>query len=373
MKTEKKTVLITAFVDDVHAAAVSEALEVLGHRALLCNTSNFPERSTLSIEAGGSSATSGQLLGEDFSLDEVNISWFRRLGPPVISKEINSSDRFVALRETKVLIDGFLALLSESCFSVNGFYKAMAAESKPFQLRVAESLGFHVPNTLISNNPERIRKFLAHEPSAIYKPFIPASWDVGQGFAVSLTVPVSLADLPSDSTLQLSPGIFQKRIDKACELRIICMGARVIAVRLDSQRLATSVEDWRAVPCTDLLPELITLPAEIEHQCRLLMRSLGLVFGCIDMIVDKNENYIFLEVNQMGQFLWIEYANPEIKLLDTFVSFLLSEDPDYKGVEESIGLRYADFGGRGIERIKRARGLHNFDYTGRVPLPDKLV
>lgn len=54
------------------------------------------------------------------------------------------------------------------------------------------------------------------------------------------------------------------------------------------------------------------------------MRQLGIVFGCFDFIITPDDEYIFLEVNEMGQFLWIEEILPELKLLDKFCEFLVS-------------------------------------------------
>lgn len=57
------------------------------------------------------------------------------------------------------------------------------------------------------------------------------------------------------------------------------------------------------------------------------MARLGLLFGCIDLMVTPDDDYVFLEVNEMGQFLWIERANPDIRMLDTFCDFLIRSAP----------------------------------------------
>lgn len=36
------------------------------------------------------------------------------------------------------------------------------------------------------------------------------------------------------------------------------------------------------------------------------MKQLGLSYGAIDFIVTKNNEWIFLEINSFGQWLWIE-------------------------------------------------------------------
>ena len=57
----------------------------------------------------------------------------------------------------------------------------------------------------------------------------------------------------------------------------------------------------------------------------------------------------FLEVNPAGQFLWVEEANPEIRLLAPFVDFLLSRDPDFQWTAAD-GIRHADYYPRARER-----------------------
>ena len=88
---------------------------------------------------------------------------------------------------------------------------------------------------------------------------------------------------------------------------------------------------------------------------------MGLVMGCIDIVVDKDGTYQFLEVNQQGQFLWIEQLCPEVKLLDAFVRFLCQRagHPD-----TATGVQYADI---------IASNLHNqvfneFAHHGHVEL-----
>ncbi|MFM9073679.1 MAG: hypothetical protein ACKOOC_09800, partial [Cyanobium sp.] len=75
--------------------------------------------------------------------------------------------------------------------------------------------------------------------------------------------------------------------------------------------------------------EEVELPEQVRSACIGLMHELGLVFGYIDLIVTKDQEYVFLEVNQMGQFLWVEEANPNIPLLDAFCQFLMAGHVDF--------------------------------------------
>ncbi|MEJ2669125.1 MAG: MvdD family ATP-grasp ribosomal peptide maturase, partial [Gammaproteobacteria bacterium] len=38
------------------------------------------------------------------------------------------------------------------------------------------------------------------------------------------------------------------------------------------------------------------------------MDLLGLNFGCIDMILTPDDEFVFLEVNPNGQWLWVEHS-----------------------------------------------------------------
>jgi glutathione synthase/RimK-type ligase-like ATP-grasp enzyme len=47
----------------------------------------------------------------------------------------------------------------------------------------------------------------------------------------------------------------------------------------------------------------VVLPDDIRNQILNLMKKLGLVFGCIDMIVTPNDEYFFLEINPSIEWL----------------------------------------------------------------------
>jgi glutathione synthase/RimK-type ligase-like ATP-grasp enzyme len=48
------------------------------------------------------------------------------------------------------------------------------------------------------------------------------------------------------------------------------------------------------------------LPSTIRERCTKLIRSLGLRYGAIDFILDKNDRLVFLEVNPTGDWNYIE-------------------------------------------------------------------
>jgi hypothetical protein len=136
------------------------------------------------------------------------------------------------------------------------------------------------------------------------------------------------------------------------------MGRHVVAVRLDSQRVNEAAADWRAVSpkALDIVP--VALPPEVENKCFDVLERLGLVFGCFDFIVSSTGEYVFLEVNQMGQFLWIEESNPEVRLLQAFCDFLASGSPEFLGQRSIDAISFPEVRAEAARRFKEDRKNH---------------
>jgi len=155
-------------------------------------------------------------------------------------------------------------------------------------------------------------------------------------------------DLVSDRVLRLTPGIYQAVVPKRYEIRVTVIGHRVFAAKIFSQDTEHGRLDWRKA-YDELKMEQCTLPTSVVDRCLELMRQLGIVFGCFDFIVTPSGEYFFLEVNEMGQFLFVEhYAG--LPLLDAFCNFLLQGSLDFTWDEQSVEVRYDS-----IEDIAKAK------------------
>ncbi|MBS0446818.1 MAG: hypothetical protein JSR59_12820 [Proteobacteria bacterium] len=327
------TILIPTIPDDMHAAAVTCVLERTGHRVLRWRCADFPEHGSISIATGSTDSRIDIADAAGGLIDaQPDVYWNRRIARPVIATAMDPADRRFALREAATLLAGALDLTSRLAFAVNPPAAAARAENKPVQLVAARELGFALPDTLVSNDPARIRRFVRRhaEGGAVYKAFRPVTWESPGRYASLYTARVDESMLPDDGLLRASPGIYQALVPKACELRVTCIGDEAIAARLDSQATRTGKTDWRLAAVHDLQVEPYALSESLQQRCRALLASLGLVFGCIDFIVTPDGEHVFLEVNQMGQFLWVEEVCPDLPLLDTFCSFLASRDPHYR-------------------------------------------
>lgn len=353
-------ILVLTDIEDYHSFAVSEGLRKKGVAHSLWFSADFPSRQSGSVWLDPLQAT-WELSGPEIDLrgsEEPTTIWVRRLGRPVLSDEVLPEDRQFAYRECLSFIDGLRAYQGERAFWVNSLEGAKRANRKLEQLRCAARHGFPIPPTLMSNDPDRIKEFLRQHSPAIYKSFYPFSWQAQNGLAATFCSPISLEDLPDDSILKLSPGIFQALVTKKYELRVTAIGNHIFAAKIDSQAAESAKLDWRAA--TEALSiEPAELPSTIEHACRSIMGDLGIVFGCFDIVRTIEDEYVFLEVNEMGAFLWIEEQNPEFRLVDAFCEFLRQGKVDFSRSKKSSCLRLADIQAAALQKMKKeAPHLH---------------
>ena len=132
--------------------------------------------------------------------------------------------------------------------------------------------------------------------------------------------------LLDERSMALTPGIYQKIMKKNFELRVVFFNDEYIAIKIENNKAL----DWRTLNLQKQALHPTKIPHEIEKKCIELMKRLNIIFGCFDFIVTPQNEYIFLEVNEMGQFLWIEEIRPEVKILDKFCEFLIKNDNDKK-------------------------------------------
>jgi hypothetical protein len=96
-------------------------------------------------------------------------------------------------------------------------------------------------------------------------------------------------------------------------------GEMVFVAGINSQTNEISKIDWRR---GELKFYETIIPQNIETMCIALVKKLNLRFGAIDMIKDKNGNFVFLEINPNGQWVWIENETG-LKISEALIDELL--------------------------------------------------
>ena len=159
------------------------------------------------------------LAGRVLSHDDIHSIWWRRPNGFNLSKDVYGEKvaRFCT-NEYSALLDGALASLP--CPMVNTPQKETLANRKPFQLKMAQSVGLPIPNTLISNDPEQVRSFWeANQNDCIYKSLTPTPDQFRE------TRRLRREDLNDLGQLRYAPIIVQEQ-SRARTCASTCLGTR---------------------------------------------------------------------------------------------------------------------------------------------------
>lgn len=343
-----KKILIPTKPDDLHALCVKLALAKKGYDATLWYMPDFPRLQQHSFEIS-TQKIHWNSIGKNFNInaiDDFHVVWMRRPQKPVLPDYLHVDDIDNAHNQNEAFLKSFWQVIAPTAYWVNPIRSVKAVNCKLKQLSVAVHVGLNIPHSLFSNDPVKIKSFIDYYQSStgvIYKTLQPTIWQENDNILLTYTKKITLNDLPSDKILQATPGIFQQHIKKAFELRITYFGNYYIAVKLKSQEHPRGVTDWRCIPPHELMIEEFDIPESIHSKCVKLMKIFGLRFGCFDFIVTPDNEYYFLEVNEQGQFLWIESLNPEIKMLDIFTEYLLAAKDNYTWERRSDSVSLEDF------------------------------
>ncbi|MGO9168684.1 MAG: hypothetical protein ACLP56_17605, partial [Candidatus Sulfotelmatobacter sp.] len=207
--------------------------------------------------------------------------------------------------------------------------------NKSVQLLLASNCGMNVPGTLMSNSPAAVRLFV-EEPSrrAVCKAFFPHIWkkEDSEALAVTETFEIAADMLPADEVLTYAPAIYQDMVVKDFDVRMVLMGAAVFSYSLHNPKGSL---DWRQDAGQGLvMVDRIDTPPQVEQAVLAFARKAGITFGSFDFAVDATGKWWFLEVNEEGQFLWLDEFNPAAGIQEKFLAFLtLPEGSSKEAIE----------------------------------------
>lgn len=328
--TAEQPILIVSTRADNHAGPVAWALERMGVDAVVWDWARFPVDSALAAwldpedAAGDGNLIEGRVLPA-----EIGTIWYRRQGIATPCTETDDADRNFVELQSNECVRSILSSMNAALW-VNHPGSARVAEHKLVQLRAAREIGFAIPETLVTNSPAKVEAFRRGcKGNVVFKAFLPMTWrDSSQTdhFVETTLVPPRMA-LDPDAIL-LCPAIYQREVRKQYELRVTVMGNDAVALKLESQAREYTV-DWRIAEALGKVPsQIVDLDAALRDKCIRVCRRLGLQFGAIDIIVDAAGDPIFVEVNQAGNFLFLDDARGEARALQRFCAFLTGYEGD---------------------------------------------
>lgn len=242
--------------------------------------------------------------------------WFRRTRLPEI-KGLSKEETVYTLSELDGFFKNLFSILPAKWLSSPA--AVYEAENKLLQLKTAQQLGFVIPKTLVTNSKEELKEFYrANNRDIIIKPISQTRISYQENSAFIFTNSVSQNLMEQIEQFDLTPCIFQTNIPKEYEIRATVIGEEVFAAAVYSQSDEETKVDWRR---KRLKFVEIEMPPEIQNLCVRLLKELNLRFGAIDLIKTPSGEYVFLEINPNGQWVWIENQTGQ-KISDAIIEYL---------------------------------------------------
>lgn len=241
--------------------------------------------------------------GDALVLRDVSAAYYRRPGAPEATAANDAATRDYLANEWSAVTRSLWNALEGRWLSSP--FAILRAEDKPRQLTLATSLGFDIPDTLISNDFESASTFVA-DGGAIGKPLRHSLVERGENGEVLFTVRLDPLKPMDREAVSLAPVIYQREVRKAYDVRATVIGDRIFAAAIHSQDHSDTEVDWRSGTRLDLQHEAIELPQPVVEKCLALTKALDLRYGAIDLVADLAGRHWFLEINPNGQWAWIE-------------------------------------------------------------------
>ncbi len=305
------TILTVTHVEDSWTAkAVHEALLREGAEVLSYEVDRIPAKFRMSVGNDSSGCVSHiEIDGRIVHADEITAVWHRRRNnaAPVTSVDLPDDMIEGILRESAASFDTAISLLP--CFHLDDPAAVERARNRPFQLTVAAELGIDVPRTLTTNNPVEAREFIKSCDGRVVAKMLSSFGVRGEDNRekVVMTNRIEAEHLNQIESLSICPMTFQEDIPKALELRITVVGYEVFCAAVDSGLLAHGQTDWRRAH-DELYRhwQPYDLPKQLRDNILRLLDRLQMNYGAIDVILTPEGRYVFLEVNPVGQFGWVQ-------------------------------------------------------------------
>lgn len=237
----------------------------------------------------------------EIRFDSITSVWYRRgeinFHSPSLSFIENSDLRVNINRhlnnENAILQDYFYFLIDN--ISHVGSYRTRGM-NKLIVLQEAKMLGIQIPETSIVCEKSKISYGNALITKSISEAFSPI---LKQGSYMTYT---EIVEQQAVSEC-FFPSLFQGLVEKEADIRIFYLQNSFYGMAIRSQDHPQTKTDFRKylnVKPSRHFP--FKIPTELQSKLLSLMKRVNLETGSIDMIFTKDGQFIFLEVNPIGQF-----------------------------------------------------------------------
>ena len=255
------------------------------------------------------SMTDGKVLSLKYT--EIKSVWFRRgkiniwrnnFNEKRINHDKNEVINAYLLRE-QLQVESFINYMLSKKVCLNSIFDEPNT-NKLKNLVVATECGLITPFTYVTSKKSELLNLLSNENNQfITKPIKFGNIEFKNGSIGAATTMIANDDDNNLIADTFFPSLFQRYIDKKWEIRTFYLDKKLYSTAVFSQSNEKTKVDFRNYD--EKKPNRVTpfsLPPDIERKIILLMEKLGLNSGSLDLIYTPQKQFVFLEVNPVGQF-----------------------------------------------------------------------
>lgn len=275
------------------------------------NTEDYLSKYQIEINFSNDGASSfiNFFDGRKINIDEIKGVYFKHPSKPNIKCDIPVNQISFAEREIKEMLRSLFRLIDEKLWLNHPKY-IFSANNKIEQLKLASKIGFNIPKTCISSDPDNIKHFYNSNNKNIIAKAVKYGYDINENYLqFAPTKKVEKNFIENIENYYVIPTIYQEKIEKKYDIRVTVVGNKVYTAAIHSQEYNETMTDWRLWDIhdnVDLKHSKHELPSEISNLCLEITKKFNLRFSAIDLIYTPEKEYYFLEMNPNGQWAWIE-------------------------------------------------------------------
>lgn len=288
-------ILLCGIPTETPLELVRERLEAQGAPHLVFGQRGFADMDVeFGISAGAVTGTL-RIDGRTHRLEDVSAVYVRLMDDQHLPELRGEPEGSPLRQRARRLHDALLRWCEIAPARVVNRVGAMGSNSsKPYQAQTIVRHGFLTPETLITNDPERVRDFQTRHGRIVYK---------SMSGTRSIVQTLGPADDERLERIRWCPVQFQAFVEGR-NVRVHTVGERVFATAI-----TTEATDYRyAVQQVGDHAELeaVELADDLAERCVRLARALELPFAGIDLKITPNDDVYCLEVNPSPAYSYYE-------------------------------------------------------------------
>lgn len=259
---------------------------------------------------------SNKIMIKGRCISEYNVVWFRKHSPvlndktsEIFTKKIYKNivnfnySEAIAFRE---FLFNQLQLNKEVLWLTKPF---KATENKLIQLKLSEKYGLKIPKTYVLTSKDDLESLLKKNAGEefITKPFKNCLHLKHKQKSIMMKTTVineHIKNFPKN----FPPALIQKRVIRKNEVRVFFIMGKFFATKI------TGEDDKEVDHRVNMLSlkgrfQNFNLPIDIKKKLLKVLDELELNCASIDLLIDENDDFIFLEINPTGQFMYHSVFN----------------------------------------------------------------